>query len=733
MRLALLLPLALAVVPVAAAKEIRVGPDQSLQAAVDAASSGDTLRLRGTHAGQVVIEGKSLRLVGEPGARIVPDGAPLRTFLVSISEIDFGPFDFPFGGLVTAVDCDVTLEDLAVDGEDTLLDGVVFIRAGGGLRRCEVKNLCLPTFPELAWDAPGGTCVTEANDGDVLRTLDVLDCRFTRWNYNGVVALGGPNREPGPTRTLLRVEDCVVEGAGESPDVWQFLLYSSTGTVPEYRRNTARDAVYTGGDGHPGTGIWCFFPFTDDVHPCVVERNAITNVQQGIILWGLGSRTTVADNTVRLAAEAVNGWALAGIDVGSWAGEARVLGNDVAIASPFAFSFAVNASSDTDVAVLGNRLRAQGDGAATPNGIFCGAGGSVAVRANDVFVAGTLDEGDSAKGIGVFGGLAQVLENDVRMVATRPGAARDAAPRAIEVSRCDGARIAGNELSGAGASAGTSGLVVLGDRGDDILGNDLADFSTGILLDSATGTKLLGNRFTRVGQPIVQLRGALVTEFLVPALPLDIAPGLGENSIPAALPEDYITIGGSVPTVDNVREGAAFGPGSTGRITTAVRSGPSPSTLYRFRLDDPARVPGDPALFEGDRFYIPRVDTLDDDPCGFGAGLEVAFCSSTMFFFLDNKTGHSLTAWLGFASDDSGTLFVNGERLGEFIGGRDYGPPNAIQGGTNPALLLPGRNLVQLSYTEGCGDSGGRVGVFADAERQTLFDAADLEPTVEAE
>src|SRR5262249_28752617 len=157
---------------------------------------------------------KSLHLVGEAGARLTPGTAPLQMFPATISEIDFGPFPIEVGGILTAIDCDVTLDRITVDGEETLVDGVLFLRAGGALRSCRVENLCRPDYPRIEW-APGA-CVGAVNDGTVLRSLDVLGCSFTRWNDGGVYSLGGPNPETGPTRMLLRVEDCTVAGAGES-------------------------------------------------------------------------------------------------------------------------------------------------------------------------------------------------------------------------------------------------------------------------------------------------------------------------------------------------------------------------------------------------------------------------------------------------------------------------------------------------------------------------------------
>ncbi|MCZ6795375.1 MAG: hypothetical protein O7J95_17355, partial [Planctomycetota bacterium] len=204
----------------------------------------------------------------------------------------------------------------------------------------------------------------------------------------------------------------------------------------------------------------------------------------------------------------------------------------------------------------------------------------------------------------------------------------------------------------------------------------------------------------------------LVTEFLVPTVPL--GQFLFNITIPDAIPEDYITIGGEPASESNVAPGAPATPGSTGNITTFVFGG-APSTPLRFfdGTSDPAAVPGDPGLFNGELVY------------GFPNNY-----SSTLFFFLHNETGADVTAHFWFSSDDAATLFVNGQLINEFLFPRGFGPPNVLQTGPAAAVLQPGANLVQLSYTEGAGGSGARIGVFANDCATELFDEDDVEASV---
>jgi hypothetical protein len=204
-----------------------------------------------------------------------------------------------------------------------------------------------------------------------------------------------------------------------------------------------------------------------------------------------------------------------------------------------------------------------------------------------------------------------------------------------------------------------------------------------------------------------------VTQFLVPANAFDQP--LTSNTNSGAVPEDYITIDGEVPDASNVFLGAPANAGSTGLITTGIRGGNAcgftPLVIFD-GLTDFNRTAGDPGLFTGDVYYG-NIDNY----------------SSTLFFFLDNKRDGNETVWIGFASDDAGTLFVNGNLVSEYLIGRGYGDANTTQDpGLMEVVLTPGVNLVQLSYTEGGGGSGARVGVFTDCAK-TVLDTDTVEVT----
>ena len=201
-----------------------------------------------------------------------------------------------------------------------------------------------------------------------------------------------------------------------------------------------------------------------------------------------------------------------------------------------------------------------------------------------------------------------------------------------------------------------------------------------------------------------------VTQFLVPARVLD-QPLRGAPPADAE-PADYIAIvvdgEPAAPSVDNVVEGAVVDAGLTGRITERVRPVPGGGEEFT-RLALFQGEGADAGLFDGEAYYGGADDY-----------------SSTGFFFLENHTDASLTAYLSFASDDGAHLFVGDELVLQHLSGRGFGPANTIQNGPAPVTLDPGRTLCQLSYVEGGGGSGFRVRVTKSCDGATLFSPAEV-------
>ena len=195
----------------------------------------------------------------------------------------------------------------------------------------------------------------------------------------------------------------------------------------------------------------------------------------------------------------------------------------------------------------------------------------------------------------------------------------------------------------------------------------------------------------------------MVTKYLIPALPLD--QGLGAGGLAGAFPEDYASQDGGPPDPDQIFEGAEIAAGTTGNITTGIRGAEACGVTQLVLWDGAERNPGDPSGMNGEAFY--------GNPDNY---------SSSLFVHIENLTDDDLEVFFGFASDDSATLFLNGVNIMEHVGGRGWGGANTIQNFAQDAVLLePGDNLVQLSYNEGGGGSGARLGLWPNACRDRPF------------
>src|SRR3954469_24577232 len=99
-----------------------VGPDQSIQAAVDAADRGDTILVLGTHRENIAIQTDGLTLRGL-GAVILPPAVPAVHACFDPTEVDeavhgicvIGDFDFDTGAVLRSVD-GVTVTGFTVRG-----------------------------------------------------------------------------------------------------------------------------------------------------------------------------------------------------------------------------------------------------------------------------------------------------------------------------------------------------------------------------------------------------------------------------------------------------------------------------------------------------------------------------------------------------------------------------------------------------------------------------------------
>jgi nitrous oxidase accessory protein NosD len=273
----------LAAVAGSKAAVIHVPADYStIQAAVDAAHSGDTIRIAaGTYRGQVLIARKNLRLVGEPGAVLeaVEGMAPT-----------FAPYgDSNVRTLLGIALCDnVTVSGLTLDGRHLAdanapqMAGVIFHGSSGRVENCFFKGF----RPRSGPGAPGGACAAGNFPylGRPLQELQVLNNRFED-NHRSIGMTA--NSDPNDIRLRFRIQGNIITGVGPTDTGLQNGIEIYDGTTGEISNNTITDYFYTGG----GLGFSLGIDATSAGMPVRYTHNFFQNNQVGLFTqYGQGSQ-----------------------------------------------------------------------------------------------------------------------------------------------------------------------------------------------------------------------------------------------------------------------------------------------------------------------------------------------------------------------------------------------------------------------------------------------------------
>jgi hypothetical protein len=259
----------------------------SIQAAVDAADSGDRIIIRaGKYVEQVTIVGKDLTLVGRDGA-VIQAPAEMQDTQTPI-------FGFEGRPILLVTDGEVTIRDLTIDGVNSaennpFLEGIVFLNAGGVIRNNVVKNVGFGA-PQLPIDENGepvyqGDAIVVINFSTVPRTVTIAENRIVNYNNNGILLDAEADfNDPSVANLTVHVLDntVIASGPNEAIDQWGIFIggfnfadpqFSITGTV---RGNRIRDQITTGEFPLPGVGIVTVNPFSLEISNNVIENTNIS-------------------------------------------------------------------------------------------------------------------------------------------------------------------------------------------------------------------------------------------------------------------------------------------------------------------------------------------------------------------------------------------------------------------------------------------------------------------------
>lgn len=250
---------------------------RTIQGAVDAAKSGDEIRIAaGRYAEQVLVASKNLKLIGDPGAVI--EALPgLATTLTVYGDPDVQPL------LGFALCDEVTVRGLTLDGKrlgpvNPGLVGVAFHGSSGRMEHCLVRGFRLAT-------GIGGVGFGTVNSpflGRPPQQVQVLGNHFED-NQNAIV-IAADGAVQNDVRLRFRIQRNTIVGSGPTDTETQIGINVRAGTTGEIRNNTISDHDFTGGFGF-SQGILAEGSLEDSIPlpPIRYEDNTFRNNQNHVV------------------------------------------------------------------------------------------------------------------------------------------------------------------------------------------------------------------------------------------------------------------------------------------------------------------------------------------------------------------------------------------------------------------------------------------------------------------
>ncbi|MHC4748207.1 MAG: right-handed parallel beta-helix repeat-containing protein, partial [Planctomycetota bacterium] len=235
-----LIGLVLAVADNVRADDLHVPADYAtIQAAVDAAASGDTIHVApGVYVEQTTITGKDLTLIGQPGT-ILRANADMA--------LSFPDYNKNLTSIVTVLQADVTVSGLTFEGERLgdikvwELGGINFLSASGRVEDCRFTGFRGSTIGSNSlchgiWARNPVSLGTDIVDIQVLRCTFADNARSIDLEGDGT-STGQPTKDPTLLRTTISVCDNTIIGNGPDPTGQQFGIAIWEGVGGEVKRN----------------------------------------------------------------------------------------------------------------------------------------------------------------------------------------------------------------------------------------------------------------------------------------------------------------------------------------------------------------------------------------------------------------------------------------------------------------------------------------------------------------
>lgn len=288
--------------------DIVVGPNESIQSAVNQASPGDKILVDGgIHAEQILIN-KDVTLVGRNGATVIQPQS-VQSYNLEESGSSWRPLIFAYGGIIQddiaggSQTIDVTIRGFTVDGESSPADALTGIllrnvQSSGGITDVAVKNMDRKgtgsTFGLIAY---GDSKVTFANN--VIKGIE----------RGGIGANGDGGSHPSPRVTVRNNTIIGSDNPLNAPNGIQ-IGYGAKGTI----LNNSISQAHYGDSTWSASGILVFE--SDGVK---IQGNTIEKTDRAIAVSSWGWFRETADGN------SINGNTISGSDGGivvqsrSWA------------------------------------------------------------------------------------------------------------------------------------------------------------------------------------------------------------------------------------------------------------------------------------------------------------------------------------------------------------------------------------------------------------------------------
>jgi hypothetical protein len=261
----------------------------TIQAAVDAASNGDTIHIApGVYPGQTLIDRKNLTLIGQPGTilRATPDMPPW--------------FHTPILGIK---DSDVNLSKLTFEGEQLAdvfpthhLAGVYYLDSGGSVENCRFTG-----FRESIPGLSTSVALRFFNDLDNAPMVNVRVVGNTFVDsYLGIFLVGAATN---PSINFTITDNTIIGPGPTTGGQPPYGISIKQGTLGEVKRNSISNMSYVGTtvEFPFGVGILAInqvtFPIGGVLEPVLFEENTFRDNQMHIVLFR-GDGSTITNNTI---------------------------------------------------------------------------------------------------------------------------------------------------------------------------------------------------------------------------------------------------------------------------------------------------------------------------------------------------------------------------------------------------------------------------------------------------